>query len=201
MVVKVKGPLHDLAVFSLPTFRVMVTATASSKTTDYPLDSKGITTHPNMDHSTMGHTYELLGNDSTARTIHQEEGGMELLISGLLSSKICTSRCNEDITKQQSIRIFRRTTRRWTVAILLPVLLLLLPMDGAIAGKPILRLKRKIFSRPVDDGPFSQIRIRYNRLTPNGKFAAGISAGFIGSRLAFATVTDLAKAGAVAFVA
>lgn len=84
---------------------------------------------------------------------------------------------------------------------LLALLLLLLPMDGAVSAKQWGRLKRRKVSTPVDDGPFSQIRIRYNRLTPNGKLAVGFSAGFIGSRLTFTTVTGLAKAGAVAFVA
>ena len=71
---------------------------------------------------------------------------------------------------------------------LLCLVLTLLSMAATTAGEEIV------------DGPFQQLRDKYESLSPKGKVAAGATAGFIGSRLALKTVTSVAKFGAAAFI-
>ena len=52
----------------------------------------------------------------------------------------------------------------------------------------------------IADGPFGQLRQKYETLSPKGKMAAGAAVGFVGSRLALKTVTKCAKIGAAAFI-
>ena len=52
----------------------------------------------------------------------------------------------------------------------------------------------------ITDGPFGQLRQKYETLSPRGKMATGAAVGFVGARLAFKTVTKCAKLGAAAFI-
>jgi hypothetical protein len=45
------------------------------------------------------------------------------------------------------------------------------------------------------------IQKKYNSLTPRGKFAAGCTLGFVGSRVAVNTAVKCFKIGAAAFIA
>ena len=55
-------------------------------------------------------------------------------------------------------------------------------------------------SDEISDGPFGQLREKYETLSPQGKVAAGATVGFVGSRLALKTITQCAKIGAAAFI-
>lgn len=50
------------------------------------------------------------------------------------------------------------------------------------------------------DGPFGLVRSKYETLSPKGKFAAGCTAGFVGSRIAVNTVMKGLKIGAAAYI-
>jgi hypothetical protein len=50
------------------------------------------------------------------------------------------------------------------------------------------------------DGPLTIIRSKYETLSPKGKFAAGCTLGFVGSRIAVNTAVNCLKVGAAAFI-
>jgi hypothetical protein len=101
----------------------------------------------------------------------------------------------------------RRTTRKTLATLLsLSLMLVLLSMDALVVAAAAKRGRRnpgrlRAAKDRYHDGPFTKLRVRYNQLTPKGKLATGATVGFVGSRLAFGTVTSVVKVGAVAFVA
>lgn len=51
------------------------------------------------------------------------------------------------------------------------------------------------------DSMLGKLQAQYNELSPKGKFVTGAAVGFVGSRLALRTVTNVVKIGAGAFIA
>jgi hypothetical protein len=51
-----------------------------------------------------------------------------------------------------------------------------------------------------DEGLISSVKQKYDTLSPKGKFAAGCTLGFVGSRVALSTAVTCVKVGAAAYI-